>query len=178
MKEKISVLIQLQDCDDRIREIVNKKDEGPLRIKKLEDELNFIESKFQEENDKLQFLKKDRRNIEQEIQDLEGKVEKSEDINPFMALFGLFKGGEKVKKGEKKKIESVKDIKKDNFVEQTVRADAASTAGATLYTIYDIYKKAHGMASAPGKGFERTEEGISKESRVKLKDVFKGREGN
>ena len=107
-----------------------------------------------------------------------GKVEKSEDINPFMALFGLFKGGEKVKKGEKKKIESVKDIKKDNFVEQTVRADAASTAGATLYTIYDIYKKAHGMASAPGKGFERTEEGISKESRVKLKDVFKGREGN
>ena len=77
MKEKISVLIQLQDCDNRIREIVNKKNEGPLRIKKLEDELNFIESKFQEENDKLEFLKKDRRNIEQEIQDLEGKVEKS-----------------------------------------------------------------------------------------------------
>ncbi len=106
MKEKISVLIQLQDCDNRIREIVIKKDEGPLRIKKLEDELNFIESKFQEENDKLQFLKKDRRNIEQEIQDLEGKVEKSD-----IKLSNI-----KSNKEYKAALKEIEDIKKAKFL--------------------------------------------------------------
>ncbi|MCK5321289.1 hypothetical protein KAJ38_01810 [Candidatus Pacearchaeota archaeon] len=105
-------------------------------------------------------------------------VKNSEDINPFAALFGLFSGGSNVKKGEEKIIEGVKDIKKDNFVEQTVRADAASAAGATLYTIYDIYKKAHGMASAPDEGFDRVDDNIVKESRVKFGDVFKGPGGN
>ncbi|MEA3248235.1 MAG: hypothetical protein U9Q73_00860 [Nanoarchaeota archaeon] len=105
------------------------------------------------------------------------KIEKNEDINPFAALFGLFSSGEKVKKAEGK-IESVKDIKKDNFVEQTVRAEAASAAGSTLYTIYDIYKKAHGMASAPSEGFDKVEEGMDKEPRVNFKDVFKGQSGS
>ena len=67
-------------------------------------------------------------------------------------------------------IADVKDIKKDNFVEKTVRADAASAAGSTLYTIYDIYKKAHGMASAEGEGFEKADKDMAKEPRVKLGD--------
>lgn len=77
MKDKINDLIFLQDCDNRIQEIINRKNEGPLRIKKLEDELNSDESKFQEEYNRLELLKKDRRAIEQEIQDYEDKMEKS-----------------------------------------------------------------------------------------------------
>lgn len=77
MKEELSNLICLQDCDNRIRLIMNKKNEGPLRIKKLEDELNAIEQKFQEESNRFEALRKSRRNIEQETQDLESKIEKS-----------------------------------------------------------------------------------------------------
>ena len=77
MKEELSNLICLQDCDNRIRLIINKKNEGPLRIKKLEDELHAIEQRFQEESNKFEALTKSRRNIEQETQDLESKIEKS-----------------------------------------------------------------------------------------------------
>jgi predicted nucleic acid-binding Zn-ribbon protein len=77
LKEKLSNLICLQDCDNRIRRIMDKKNEGPLRIKKLEDELNAIEQRFKEESSRFEALRKSRRNIEQETQDLESKIEKS-----------------------------------------------------------------------------------------------------
>ena len=77
MKDKIGDLIVLQDCDNRIRAIMDKRNEGPLKIKKLAEDLNGIEMKFQEENDRLDLLKKDGRKIDQEIQELEEKIEKS-----------------------------------------------------------------------------------------------------
>lgn len=77
MKDKIGDLIVLQDCDNRIREITNKKNEGPLRVKKLAEDLNAIERKFQEKQDRLDLLKKDDRKIDQEIQEVDEKVERS-----------------------------------------------------------------------------------------------------
>ncbi|MFC1866639.1 zinc ribbon domain-containing protein [Thermodesulfobacteriota bacterium] len=78
MKDKISRLILLQDCDDRINGVNAKKKEEPLKIQELENELKEIEMRFQEEYDTLESLKKDRRAIEQEVQDLENKAEKSQ----------------------------------------------------------------------------------------------------
>jgi hypothetical protein len=77
LKDKIGELIVLQDCDNRIRAIMDKRNEGPLRVKKLADELDAIERKFQEKRDRLDLLKKDGRKIDQEIQELEEKIEKS-----------------------------------------------------------------------------------------------------
>lgn len=77
MKEKISALIQLQDCDNRIQAIINRKKAAPLKVQKLEDELKRAELKFQEDNDRFETLKKDRRALEQEIQDLDNKIKKS-----------------------------------------------------------------------------------------------------
>jgi uncharacterized protein len=77
LKEKISLLIQLQHCDNRIREIVRKKGEGPLKIKKSEDDLRQAEIEVEEERSKLDALKKERRKIEQEVQELDQKIEKS-----------------------------------------------------------------------------------------------------
>ena len=82
----------------------------------------------------------------------EKKKEKkeSQDINPFAALFGF---GKKKKKEEKKSDENKEikpeEIKKDNYVEKTIRATAISEAAASLYLVYDLYKKTHGMASSP-----------------------------
>jgi len=101
------------------------------------------------------FLKSDADKAKDEAKNK--KEEVSQDINPFGALFGLFKGGVEKVKGEKKEIGSVKDIKSDNYVERVIRAEASEAAGGSLYTVYDIYKKAHGMASAPGEGFNRLE---------------------
>ncbi len=109
--------------------------------------------------------------------DVEGKGSDL-DINPFMALFGLF--GKKDKKKDKKKdfVEAV-DIKKDNFVEKTMRGTAMKGVIAILYTIYDIYKKAHRMASAPGIGFDNYDSDISDSledgGSVGFREVFGGR---
>jgi uncharacterized protein len=77
LKEKISLLIQLQHCDNRIREIVSKKGEGPLKIKRSEDDLRETEREIAEERMKLEAFKKERRRIEQEVQELDQKIEKS-----------------------------------------------------------------------------------------------------
>ena len=77
MKEKMSNLICLQDCDNKIGHIMNKKNEGPLKIKKLEDELNAIEKEHREELDRFEALKISGRDIDRETQDLDVKIEKS-----------------------------------------------------------------------------------------------------
>ena len=77
MKDKIKLLIQLQACDNRMKEIDKRKCEGPLRIQKLETELNDFMSKFLEQNERLELLRKDRREIEQEIKEFESNIEKS-----------------------------------------------------------------------------------------------------
>jgi len=77
LEDKICLLIQLQDCDNRIHEIINRKTEGPLKIQKLRDELHAIEMEFQEEYNRLESIPKDRQSIDQDIQDLENNIEKS-----------------------------------------------------------------------------------------------------
>ena len=78
-KENVALLVQLQDCDNRIQAITKRKKETPLKIKALEDELKSVEIKLGEEDQRLDTLKKDRRGIEQEVQDLENRFGKSND---------------------------------------------------------------------------------------------------
>jgi predicted nucleic acid-binding Zn-ribbon protein len=77
LKEEMSHLICLQDCDNKIGHIISKKNEGPLKIKRLEDELGVIEKEHQEELDRFEALKKSGRDIDRETQDLDLKIEKS-----------------------------------------------------------------------------------------------------
>lgn len=82
------------------------------------------------------------------------KEEKVYDANPFVELFGLIKwmfGG--LKKEPKKEIWEInksEDIKPDNFYEKEIRTLAEDSAHTSVYTLYDVYKKAHGMVSSPG----------------------------
>lgn len=71
------------------------------------------------------------------------------DINPFKAIWDLITLNFNSSSKSKTKIEDPKDIKKDNFVEKDVRINTENSAGSTLYKVYDIYKKAHAMASSP-----------------------------
>jgi len=60
-----------------MKEISKRKEAGPLKIKKAEDNLRNAEREIEEESGRLDTLKKERRKIEQEVQELDGKIEKS-----------------------------------------------------------------------------------------------------
>ena len=77
MKDKLLVLIQLQERDNRIEKILQAKEQCPLRIQKLEDEVRVMESQFKTDEDQIEVFRKDRRVLEREIQELDGKIEKS-----------------------------------------------------------------------------------------------------
>jgi len=77
LKDKLLVLIQLQECDNRIAKVLQAKEQAPLRIQKIEDDMRAMENQFKADDDQTEAFKKDRRQLEREIQELDGKVEKS-----------------------------------------------------------------------------------------------------
>jgi hypothetical protein len=85
----------------------------------------------------------------------EKKVEKksdTQDINPFGALFSFLSPPKK--KEEKKPEDKIaalkqKGVSKDSYAEKYIRNMAEAGAISTTYTVFDIYKKSHGMVSLP-----------------------------
>ncbi len=77
MEITIRNLIALQKCDFEIKVLNKKREEGPAKIKVLEEELKQVEGAADEELVKAEAVKKEKREIEQEIEDLAGRVEKS-----------------------------------------------------------------------------------------------------
>lgn len=64
--------------------------------------------------------------------------------NPFLALFGKYESKEKPKSTAQEILEPAQD----NWYEREYfRAKSANDAKEILYNIFDVYKKAHGMAS-------------------------------
>ena len=140
-----------------------------------QDELDLFKKKFEDKDitEALKLVKDATENSLAEIQedinyflkdvkdreDEEKEEQKKQDTNPFSALFGLNGLFEKFKPKEKKdpKIEKEvrlaklekEGIEPDNYAEKVVRTLAELTARKMSFTIYDVYKKAHGMASVP-----------------------------
>jgi len=77
LKEKLKLLIELQACDRKIKEIRMRKSLGPLRIQELREELSAMEKQASEGQERMESVKKERKKLETEVQDLEGKVQKA-----------------------------------------------------------------------------------------------------
>jgi len=77
LEASLKRLIGLQECDTRIRELRNKREQGPMRIQKLQEEFEQSESQLSKELDRLEAYKRERRRIEREIEDPESKIHKS-----------------------------------------------------------------------------------------------------
>jgi len=124
----------------------------------LAESLKFVQGMTDDSLGKLQI------DIDELTIDKEDKEE--EDLNPFSALFSVFKVKEKKpdKKYEKEKLKRLKEkgVKRDNYAETYIRSLARAKAMDACYTLYDLYKKGHGMAAFPYK----------EESEVKLPKVF------
>jgi hypothetical protein len=149
LKDKIGDLIVLQDCDNRIREIMIKRNEGPLRIKKLAEELDANEKKFQEKRDRLNLLKKDGHKIDQEIQELEEKIERS---NIKLSLI-------KSNKEYKAALKEIDDLKRTQFQTE----DKAIQVMEEIEELEKICSENKEKESEIRKAFERDKEEIERE---------------
>ncbi|RLB79684.1 MAG: hypothetical protein DRH15_08530 [Deltaproteobacteria bacterium] len=78
MREKMKLLIALQNCDNRIRDAEKKKDQCPIKMASLDEEVNKAELALGQAKEKLEAIKKERRQVERDIDDLEVKKKKSQ----------------------------------------------------------------------------------------------------
>ena len=63
-------------------------------------------------------------------------------------MFGFYNKEKKSEKKEENKKEEIKEVKADDWVEKThLRTFAAGTSKDTVFKLFDVYKKAHGMSS-------------------------------
>jgi hypothetical protein len=94
--------------------------------------------------------------IDDILTDKKEKGKDSDDLNPFSALFSIFKS-EKTEekkskeKSDKEKYEKLQNAlkKSENYAEKYLRNFATAEAMNKIFNIYDIYKKGHGMAAFP-----------------------------
>ncbi|MDY6973978.1 MAG: C4-type zinc ribbon domain-containing protein [Thermodesulfobacteriota bacterium] len=77
MKEKMKALIHLQDCDTRIKSIQIKKEEDPIRIQRLEEDLDHLGKQLEEELNQLDAYKREGRQAEKDIEGIDDQTEKA-----------------------------------------------------------------------------------------------------
>ena len=117
-----------------------KKLEEELAKEDVEDVLKLIEGATTESLSNLQ----EEINFFLEEKPDEKKEKPKQGSNPFLALIGYYDKKEKPKETTTKE----KQIRKDDWIEKTnIRPFAAQDAVEKNYTLFDVYKKAHGMAS-------------------------------
>jgi len=127
-----------------------------------DDELTLLKDEFEnsglEESLKLIQGMTDESLLQLKIDIDELLDEKKEDkkdsvnINPFAGLFSFLKVEKKdEKEDKKKKVKMLKEkgIKRESYAERYVRNLAEANTKNMSLNIYDIYKKAHGMAGMP-----------------------------
>ena len=106
-------------------------------------------------------------------EELKAKQAETEETNPFSALFSFLKPNKTAKKAKKNdkedklKLLKEKGVKPDNYAEKYLRNIAEADSITRCYTIFDIYKKAHGMASLP-----YMEEAAAKPPRSEAEKLF------
>jgi len=94
-------------------------------------------------DESLTEIKEDIDEFLEETEQEEKTKERGENIDPFTALF------KPKPRQEKETKNKIKKIKPDNYIEKTVRTLAIKEAKRTCFTIWDVYKKSHGMPSHP-----------------------------
>ena len=120
---KLEEEMKKSDMGDALKLIEGITDDS---LKQIQDDINF-------------FLE------EKEIEKEAKKKASSDESNPFLALVGYYnKPGEEPKKTGEKEV----TIRKETWLESThLRAFTEKHSGELAFSLFDIYKKAHGMPS-------------------------------
>jgi hypothetical protein len=88
---------------------------------------------------------------DKEPEEKEEKKEKKvkDESNPFLALIGAYNKKEKKPKEEKKKEEMKLSPKEQKIERDYIMPALTSASKDTTFSVFEIYKKAHGMAAFP-----------------------------
>ena len=125
--------------DDEIKKLNQE-----LSKSDLEDVFGLIEGATTDSLERLQEEIDSFLNEKDEVAEKENK--KSNEVNPFLALIGKYE--KKSEKSSEKKEDKIKLIKKESWIEaELIRPLVAGKAGETAFSLFNTYKKAHGMAS-------------------------------
>mgnify|MGYP006283236305 FL=1 len=128
-----------------------KKVKQKIEEKSMEESLKLVEGVTE---DSLAQIKEDIDHFLEDTEEEEEEIRKKNDVNPFSALLGLNnKKSSKEKKTKKAKKEEIGEIKKDSYEEDMIREYTEMDAKDDCFSVFDTYKKAHGMMSHPGPGF-------------------------
>ena len=144
MKEKLNQLIHLQDCDSRIQEILERKNKGPLQIERLEKDLTSRKQEFDEDQTQLNSLKKERKDKEEEVQDIDLSLKKSQskltDIKNNKGYQAALKEIENLKK-QQNRIEDDILILMENIEEMETKCSHNEQAKKELQTKFEQTKE-------------------------------------
>ncbi|MBU2616083.1 MAG: hypothetical protein KKC19_03190, partial [Nanoarchaeota archaeon] len=121
--------LEESDLGDTLRLIEGATTES---IENLQEEINSFMDEKEDESEKSSTSK-----------------EKSQDSsNPFRALFGGYNNKPEKKEESKDEKKEKTVVRKESFAEKEyIRPYVANEIKEATFTLFDIYKKAHGMAS-------------------------------
>ena len=77
MDEKLKVVLMIQSIDTRFDEIRREKEQTPKEIEKLKADLDLLRNAMDQDLSTLEELKKGRRKVERELEEIQPKFEKS-----------------------------------------------------------------------------------------------------
>lgn len=124
--KKLNEELDKSDINDALNLVQGTTDES---LAQIQEEIDF-------------FLEEDKKQEEKK------EASSAGDVNPFLALIGAYDKSDKSKETKKDDKKKPTEITKDSWVEsKLIRPLAASKAIDTIFSLFDIYKKSHGMAS-------------------------------
>jgi len=134
----IKNLIVLQNCELRMKDLERKKAEGPARIRTLEEELKRGEDQLNEEQREIDSARQERRQIEQNIEDLESRLGKSKTKLSNVKSNKEYTAALK----EIEEMERQKSLHEDRILEIMESVELLKTKyDSTKYRLEDIRKK-------------------------------------
>ncbi|RLB43757.1 MAG: hypothetical protein DRH12_01920 [Deltaproteobacteria bacterium] len=131
------LLIALQDCDNRIREAGKKRDQCPAKMALLDEEVRKAELSINESREKLESLKKERRQVERDIEDLEVKKKKSQAKLSSVATNKEYRAALK----EIEELDRAKGLLEDKALELMEEVERSEGQVKTLIKELEILKK-------------------------------------
>jgi hypothetical protein len=135
---------------------LNNEELNILKKELDKDEINLVMGLIEGANEEsMKEFEKDISELLSDGEEKKGRNEemkkeeyKSEDTNPFSALFKpLFDSFKPKNKEAPKTKDPSKGILPDNEYEKIARSQAAIGARESCFTVFDVYKKSHGMPS-------------------------------
>jgi hypothetical protein len=127
--ERLSEKLSETDIGDALRLVEGLTEES---LKQLQEDINY----YLEEGEREKKIKMEKEGEEK-------------GTNPFFALIGLGKKKKEEVKEKKEEIKKNGEIRKDDFYEGELRKILEKEAKKSCFSLFDIYKKAHGMVSHP-----------------------------